>query len=123
MSKSGWPLVEIDLDRLDGSLRGLLVLGGDERDRLALVAHLVLGEQRLVAGDAERLEVAVDEARDVLPGDDCVDALHRGSAFFVSSFVIPAWWTGERSAFAQSMLGTRTSSTNSVRPVTCATPS
>jgi hypothetical protein len=44
-------------------------------------------------------------------------------AFFVSSFLIPAWWNGERSAFAQSMFGTRTSSTNCDRPVTWATPS
>ena len=45
------------------------------------------------------------------------------SAFVVSSFVIPAWWAGERSALAQSVPGMRTSSTYVVRPVTWATPS
>ena len=74
MSKSARALLELDLDRLDRRLRGLLVLGGDDGDRLALVAHVVLGQQRLVAGDAERLEVPVDVPRDVLLGDDGVDA-------------------------------------------------
>ncbi len=54
-----------------------LALGGDERDRLAEVAHLVLRQQRLVGRDAERGEVPVLEQRDVLPGDDGVDARHR----------------------------------------------
>jgi hypothetical protein len=45
------------------------------------------------------------------------------SAGRVSSFVIAAWWTGERSAFAHSVPGMRTSSTYVVRPVTWATPS
>ena len=50
-------------------LRGLLVLGRDERDRLALVAHVVLGEQRLVGRDPERRQVPVLEQRHVLPRD------------------------------------------------------
>ena len=45
------------------------------------------------------------------------------SAFDVSSFVIAAWWCGERSAFTQSVRPTRTSSTYCVRPVTWPTPS
>ena len=45
------------------------------------------------------------------------------SALPVSSFVIPAKWCGERSAFVQSVPGTRTSSTYVMRPVTCASPS
>ena len=59
------PLLVGDLDRLDGGLRGLLRLGRDRGDRLALVADLAVGEQRLVAGNAEPLEVAVDVLRDV----------------------------------------------------------
>src|SRR5205823_155135 len=58
-------LLEVDLDRVDRGGRGLLALGGDGGDRLALVADVVLGEERLVGRDAERLEVAVDVARDV----------------------------------------------------------
>ena len=45
------------------------------------------------------------------------------SAFETSRLVIPALCTGERSAFAQSIPGTRTSSTKVVRPVTCSIPS
>ena len=45
------------------------------------------------------------------------------SAFDASNDVIAALCSGERSAFAQSMPGTRTSSTNVVRPVTCSMPS
>ena len=70
-------LLELEADRLHRRRRGLLVLGGDERDRLALVAHVVLRQQRLVGRDAERREVAVLEQWDVLPGDHRLDALHR----------------------------------------------
>ena len=70
-------LLEGDLDRVDRRRGELLALGRDERDRLAEVAHLVLREQRLVGGDAERREVPVLEQRDVLPGDDRVHAGHR----------------------------------------------
>ena len=45
------------------------------------------------------------------------------SAFDASKDVIAALWNGERSAFAQSIPGTRTSSTYVVRPVTCSIPS
>ena len=45
------------------------------------------------------------------------------SAFEVSSPLISALWTGERSAFAHSIPDTRTSSTKIVRPVTCSIPS
>ena len=38
----------LDLDEGRGPARGLGMVGGDERDRLALVAHLVPGEHRLV---------------------------------------------------------------------------
>ncbi len=60
-------LGEVDLDRLDRRHRRLLVLGGDDRDRLALVAHVVLRQQRLVVGDAERGQVPVGQERHVLP--------------------------------------------------------
>ncbi len=69
-------LHEIEADRLHGGLRGLFVLGGDDGDRLALVADVLLGEQGLVGRDPERREVPVLEQRYVLPGDR-VDALHR----------------------------------------------
>ncbi len=45
------------------------------------------------------------------------------SALLVSRFVIVALCTGERNAFTHSVPGTRTSSTKTVRPVTCAMPS
>ena len=50
-------------------------------------------------------------------------ALAQTNAGLVSSRLMSARWTGERSAFTQSVPGTRTSSTNVVRPVTCSTPS
>ena len=77
MSKSARLLLERDLDRLDRGLRGLLGLGRDRCDRLALVANLAVREQRLVAGNAEPLEVPVDVLRHVGGGDDRVHALHR----------------------------------------------
>ena len=122
MSNRRRPLLEVEPDRVDGRGRGLLVLGGDEGDRLPLVAHVVLGEQRLVGRDPERGQVAVLEQRHVRPGDHRVTP-DIASAFETSSPLISALWTGERSAFAQSIPGTRTSSTYSVRPVTCSMPS
>ena len=116
------PLLVVDLDRVDRRLARPPRLGGDDGDRLALVAHLALGEQRLVGRDAERLEVAVDVLRDVRVRDDRVDARHRLGLAGVER-VIAAWWCGERSAFAQSVRPTRTSSTYCVRPVTWPTPS
>jgi hypothetical protein len=62
---------------------------------------------RLGCDDRDRLALVADLA----------------SAFDVSRDVIAAWWCGERSAFTQSMPGTRTSSTKTVRPVTCSIPS
>jgi hypothetical protein len=70
-------LLELNLDRLDRGLRGLLRLGGDDGDRLALVADVVLREQRLVGGDAETFEVAVDVLGHVGVRDHGVHALHR----------------------------------------------
>ena len=49
------------------------MLGGDERDRLAAVANAVEGEHGLV-GELESVGLA---ARDVLVGEDGVDAGHR----------------------------------------------
>ena len=57
--EEGGLLGELELDRLDGRHRGRLVVGGDDRDRLPLVAHVVLREQRLVLGDAQGGQVAV----------------------------------------------------------------
>ena len=70
-------LRELDLDRLDRSHRRLLVFGGDDGDRLALVADVVLREQRLVGGDAEPRQVPVLEQRHVRACDHRVDAGHR----------------------------------------------
>ena len=70
-------LLELDPDRVDGRLGRVLVLGRDERDRLALVPHLVVGEERLVGRDPERGEVAVLEERHVVCRDHRADAGHR----------------------------------------------
>ena len=70
-------LGEVDLDGVDRGHRRLLVGCGDERDRLALVAHVLLRQERLVLGDAEGREVPVREERHVLPRDDRVDARQR----------------------------------------------
>ena len=67
---------EVGGDRLDGSHGSFFIGCGDDRDRLPQVAHLVLGEQRLVARDPERRKVPVLEQGHVLPRDH-VDALHR----------------------------------------------
>ena len=64
------PLLELDLDRLDCLARGVVVDRRHGRDRLPLVADVVLGEQRLVGRDPERLEMAVDVLRDVGVRDD-----------------------------------------------------
>ena len=65
MSKSAGRSSNVDLDRVDRGARRLLRLGGDGGDRLAEVADVALGEQRLVGRDAEALEMAVDVLRDV----------------------------------------------------------
>jgi hypothetical protein len=70
-------LLEDDLDRVDAGLRGLLGLGRHGGDRLALPADVVLGEQRLVGGDAETLEVAVDVVRHALRRHHGVHARER----------------------------------------------
>ncbi len=69
-------LLELDVDRLDGRHRRLFVLRGHDRDRLALVANLVLREKRLVGRDAERREVPVLEERHIRVRDHRVDAGH-----------------------------------------------
>ena len=51
-------------------------VGGHQRDRLAPVAHVVLGQQGLVAGDARSREVAVDKQGHVGVGDHGVYAGH-----------------------------------------------
>ena len=75
-------LREVDLDGVDRGHRRLLVVGGDERDRLALVAHVLLRQQRLVLGDAEAGQVPV----------------HRSGT---SSHVMTAWTPGIASAFGR----------------------
>ena len=67
-------LREVDLDRVDGRHCRFLVLGRDDGDRLALVADVLLCQQRLVFRDAERREVPVGEERHVLPRDHRVNA-------------------------------------------------
>ena len=63
----------LDLDRGGRPPRLLRVLGGDERDRLAEVAHPVEREHRLVG----ELEPVALVAGDVLVREDGVDAGHR----------------------------------------------
>ncbi len=62
----------LDADRLGGTTSLLGVLGGDERHRLAVVADPVDREHGLVA----ELEAIALVARDVLVGEDGVDARH-----------------------------------------------
>ena len=118
MSNSGVRSLVGDVDRGDGLHRLRLALGGDDGDRLALVAHLAVGQQRLVGRDAERRDVAVHVERHVR----CVTTAwtpSSASARVVSRRVMAALGCGERSAFAHSVVGTRTSSTYRVPPVTC----
>ena len=63
----------LDAHLLGGAARLLRVLGGDERDRLAVVAHAVDREHRLVG----ELEPVALRARDVLVREHRVDAGHR----------------------------------------------
>ena len=42
---------ELDLDSPGGTLGGLAVLGGDDDDGLADIAHVVVGQDRLVVVD------------------------------------------------------------------------
>ena len=58
-------LLELDLDRLNGSERLRLRLGRHDSDQLADIPHLVLSEQRLVWSDPPDLLVADDVVRDV----------------------------------------------------------
>ena len=56
----------VDLDRVDGGERRVLALGGDERDRLAVVADDLVGQHvraRLERPDLERLARDVDPDR------------------------------------------------------------
>jgi hypothetical protein len=120
--EDGLALLVVHPDGGGGGEGGLLGLRRDGRDDLALPAHLVLGEQRLVGRHAERLQVPVDVLRDVPVRDDRVDA-GIASAALVSMERICAWWCGERTALVHSVPWTRTSSTYWVRPVTWARPS
>ena len=72
--EKGFTLVELEFDRLDCRLRCVLRVGRNDRDRLSFVTNLVLGEQWLVGGYSERLEVPVDVLGDVLVRDDAADA-------------------------------------------------
>ena len=69
-SVTGVEHLVVDLDLRRGVARRLRVVGGDDRHRLALVAHLVEGQHRLV-GDLEPVDLA---ARHVLVGEDGVHA-------------------------------------------------
>ena len=60
----------LDDDRVGRAARGLGVVGGDDRDRLALVAHVVDREHRLV-GDLHAVDLAPG---DVVVGEHGVDA-------------------------------------------------
>ena len=68
--RDGRQLLVGDLDRGGGAAGLLGALGGDDRHRLAVVAHAVDGEHRLV-GDLEAVRL---RARDVGVGQDGVDA-------------------------------------------------
>ena len=67
----------LDLDQLGGALRGLLVHRGDRRHRVADHAHLVDAERLFVLGHGQDAEL---HARQVVPGDDRVDAGQRAGA-------------------------------------------
>ena len=63
----------LDPHRRGGAARLLRLLGGDERDRLAVVAHAVGGQHGLV-GELEAVGLL---ARHVRVGEHGVDAGHR----------------------------------------------
>ena len=68
--RDGFELLVVDADRGRGAARRLGVVGGHDRDRLSLVAHVLEGEHGLVGVlEAERLA-----ARDVLVRQHCEDA-------------------------------------------------
>ncbi len=69
-------LLIFDVYGIDAGHGGVNILGGHQRDGLALVTHLVLGQEWFVGGNAQRLQVAVLEKGHILPGDDCPHARH-----------------------------------------------
>ena len=99
----------LDVDQLERVARGVAVVGDDERDLLALEAHLVGGQhgldvvrQRRHPGQAQRLEV--------LAGDDGV-TFGCASAADVSIETMRAWASGLRRIAPCSIPGSLTSST------------
>jgi hypothetical protein len=68
------PLLVLDVDQLERLHRGGLVDRSDAGDELALVAHLVDREIRLVGRHAERLEMPDGVLGDVLVRDDGLHA-------------------------------------------------
>ena len=75
------------------------MVGGDQRDRLALVAHDVDGQHRLV----EVLEADRVEARHVVGGQDGVDARRREGRADVDRRRIRACGCGLRRVTPQNM--------------------
>jgi hypothetical protein len=78
-------LLVVDVDQLDGRERGVLVLGRDDRDRLAVIANDAVREHvrpRFQRADLERLAGNVDPDRvlgHVLRGQDRGDARYSFS--------------------------------------------
>ena len=92
-------LLVVDLDPLGGAARGLRVVGGDDRHRLALVADLAERQHRLVVV----LEPVRLAAGDVLVGQDRVDARDRERGAELDRRGSAPAGAGERSVAPQSM--------------------
>jgi hypothetical protein len=89
----------VDDDPLHGPPRGLRVVGGDDRDRLALVADLVDGQHRLVGGARGRTDFS--------PGTSSwVSTAYTPGSFSASVMSMPtirAYGCGLRSVAPHSM--------------------
>ncbi len=64
-------LLVLHLDEIHGLLSYFFADGGHARDRVAHVAHPVTAENMAVS------QIKADEAREILSGDDCLDAGQR----------------------------------------------
>ena len=109
----------LDADLLGGAARLLGVLGGDERDRLAEVAHAVDREHRLVG----ELEPVALLAGNVLVREHGMDAGHRDRLGDVDRDGCARARAGCERVWPQSIPGATRSLENANSPLTFGTPS
>ena len=110
----------VDLDLGGGAARGLRVVGGDEGDRLAVVADLAVGEDR---GVLDLQAVVLHLGRQVVVGQDGVHAGLWRAPREVSMETISAWATVERRVWPHSMSSCHMSEEYANSPVTLRVPS